>query len=581
MKPKTSLLLALVLTLALSFPPTPAQAASQGQFAATDLDLVFVIDVSGSMPYSDRQNFVAEAVKWFVDTLPQQGNNLGLVAFNTAIVREQALLPMESPADRDYLKEVVGSLDREGDTDIPLALAEAQRLLDKGGAAGHQPVIILLTDGQNDISGSNRTEADLAQDLEAVLASGYHIFCVGLNSNGSVNQDYLDLISEATNGQTFITDDAGKLPFIYSQIMQTLLGGDASALNTLNLLPDPQITYISIPDPYVAEAQIMAFSISGVEIRVIDDQEGDITDSPAVSVDDHATYSVVRVQNPEKGALMFSLSGQANEEAVISYQLSYDIGYSLQAEPAADGEPWRFALQLLHREQPITDPDFLGQIEASLRLTDSPQAPLKMELAEGRYTCAGQVGDSKELVIEVESPLFVYHSQPVEILAHVQPDSSSPPAAAADGSPWLAYGAGVLVLAAVGLLIIRSRRRAPSAAATHSGQLSVRVKPAGAGAFQPARFFALRQLGKSANLGQLLADAKLCPELSSITISGFGHSSLRIAYVPGSSDRTRPYLLKNGKNMLREKDDQLETGTPVLIGFADYDIQIELQYYNQ
>jgi Ca-activated chloride channel family protein len=106
------------------------------------LDLVLVIDHSGSMGYDDKLVYVKEGVKLLVDQLGP-ADTLTLIAFDD---RVKVLYGPAAVVDRERIKAIVDQLRPEGATNIHDALErgyqEALRGLDD-----HQRRVIFLTDG--------------------------------------------------------------------------------------------------------------------------------------------------------------------------------------------------------------------------------------------------------------------------------------------------------------------------------------------------------------------------------------------------------------------------------------------------
>ncbi len=123
--------------------------AAQG---ASRIDAVLVLDVSNSMSTSDPGKIGNEAMKMFIDMLSAQGDQVGIVAYTDEIQREKALLEIQSAADKENLKGFIDQLNRGAYTDISVGVKEAVQILDDGADPGHEPMIILLADGNNDFN---------------------------------------------------------------------------------------------------------------------------------------------------------------------------------------------------------------------------------------------------------------------------------------------------------------------------------------------------------------------------------------------------------------------------------------------
>ena len=115
--------------------------------------VVFLVDLSGSMDNLLGSKLKIDSAKESLkDILRIYGeynksdNNIeaGLISFNST--RIDTLVPL-SPFDYEKLASKIDSLKAKGDTPIGMALARAERELDR--AANGQKYIVLLSDGEN------------------------------------------------------------------------------------------------------------------------------------------------------------------------------------------------------------------------------------------------------------------------------------------------------------------------------------------------------------------------------------------------------------------------------------------------
>lgn len=173
------------------------------QGEASDFDFVLAIDSSGSMLADDYQPNRLEAAKnaalVFLDSL--KGNaRVGIVSFSGISVVKQELND-----DLNNARNVIKSLGVEtaGGTAIGEAIITSSNLLLAGN---RQKIIILLTDGQNNI-GISPSEALKSISKEKVVIHTIGIgtsqggkFLKELNVVSSLDEDTLKAIAEDTQG---------------------------------------------------------------------------------------------------------------------------------------------------------------------------------------------------------------------------------------------------------------------------------------------------------------------------------------------------------------------------------------------
>ena len=82
------------------------------------LDIIFVIDSSGSMKTNDPSRIALDMVQAFIDTMQTQGIRIGYVAYNDDILSFAAPETIETTAKREKLKGEIASITYSGDTAV-------------------------------------------------------------------------------------------------------------------------------------------------------------------------------------------------------------------------------------------------------------------------------------------------------------------------------------------------------------------------------------------------------------------------------------------------------------------------------
>lgn len=167
-------------------------------------NLIFLIDVSGSMDEPDKLPLVKQSLNLLVDQLRGQ-DKVALVAYagNAGLV-----LPATSGENKRKIKEAIDNLDAGGSTaggaGIQLAYKIAQQNFVKGG----NNRVILCTDGDFNVGASS--DAALENMIEKERESGVYLTVLGygtgnyqdakmqkLADKGNGNHAYIDGIAEA------------------------------------------------------------------------------------------------------------------------------------------------------------------------------------------------------------------------------------------------------------------------------------------------------------------------------------------------------------------------------------------------
>jgi secreted protein with Ig-like and vWFA domain len=181
-----------------------ATGAGNTTTTSVPLDIVFTIDSSGSMESSDPSNLRLQAANDFIDKMEPTKDAAGVVSWDDDIDFTQALTSNFADA-----KSSVNGVNREGNTDLSIGLAEAINILDANTKTEKSAeVIIFLSDGEGDYS---HAIAQSAAD------KGYTIYSIGLGD--SVNVTNLEDMSTTTGGTYYSAPTAETLDVIFNNIL--------------------------------------------------------------------------------------------------------------------------------------------------------------------------------------------------------------------------------------------------------------------------------------------------------------------------------------------------------------------------
>jgi len=167
-------------------------------------NIVFLIDVSGSMDRPDRLPLVIESMNMLIDKL--SGNDR--ISIVTYAGKEQVLADSIPGSYHRELRSIIGGLRAGGSTAGAQALRQAYTLASKNFIEGGNNRIILATDGDFNVGESS--VADLTKLVETERDRGIFISVLGygmgnlkdnmmesIANNGNGNYAYIDTIQEA------------------------------------------------------------------------------------------------------------------------------------------------------------------------------------------------------------------------------------------------------------------------------------------------------------------------------------------------------------------------------------------------
>ncbi|ARF14919.1 VWA domain-containing protein [Sporosarcina ureae] len=171
------------------------------------LDIVFVMDSSGSMMKNDLTNVRIQAAKRIMSDLHEY-DRAAVIQFNENASNLQSLTNNRYAVNA-ALDQVVAS----GGTDMSAGLKEAIHEFSVNGGNNHQ-IMIILTDG---FSINNTESLRLAEEARS---RNIRTYTIGLGESSSLPIPFLTNIANKTGGQYFQAVNAVQLTSIFDRIRQ-------------------------------------------------------------------------------------------------------------------------------------------------------------------------------------------------------------------------------------------------------------------------------------------------------------------------------------------------------------------------
>lgn len=188
-------------------------ASASGSTGGTGLDLMLVIDVSGSMGGSGITNAKSAAIA-LIDSLPDNTTQVGVVRFNS--VASTAAVLQDLTSNKDVLKAAVNGLSAGGGTNIGNGINLATSHLTGANAIdSHAKMQVVISDGYSS-SGYDAAAASAA-------TQGIAVHSVGIPGHNASQMQ-----SIATNGNGVYTNvsDLSQLTSLFDGTGGNLVGID-------------------------------------------------------------------------------------------------------------------------------------------------------------------------------------------------------------------------------------------------------------------------------------------------------------------------------------------------------------------
>ncbi len=558
------------------------------------IDAMLVVDASNSMKKSDPNKIGNEAMKMFIDMLSVKGDKVGIIAYTDQIQREKALLEIQSAADKEDLKKFIDQLDRGPYTDSAVGIREAVKVLEQGSDPTHEPMIVLLADGNNDLNeATGRTEKQSAQELDQAIAAankkGIPVYTIGLNADGKLNKDALAEISKKTGGKAFSTNTADDLPQILSEIFASHLKLKIVPIQSMTGNGSFQEVTINVPNANVLEANISIMSAKPVEVKLTD-PTGASKQIPANDIlySKSKSYSLLKLITPTKGDWKLQVKGVAKDKIDINLVFNYDIELTMDPLPSSTykkGDKIDIVSFLTSNGQKLQNSTLYQNMNAKLVVKDLDSGDTK-EVAlsnsgdqfKGTYKVADQ--HDYELTVIAEDSSLYRETEVVKISAKPGGASATPtpskPTPVTDEKkesfPTLLVVGGVIALAAIlaaAYFILSAYKKANKG---FVGQMVIEIRDENTGEKTYPQYKKLNGFKGKITLHQLL---QLAPELK---------ETEKILFVPSKNDRI---LIKNGSTVNIEKSGrvidasngfEIKGGDRITLSLQSVDKTIMLEY---
>ncbi|MEO8822324.1 MAG: von Willebrand factor type A domain-containing protein [Ginsengibacter sp.] len=163
-------------------------------------NLVFLIDVSGSMDLPNRLPLLKQAFQLLVKNL-RKIDTVSIVTYGGTV---GIWLPPTSGAHKKMITKSIEALTASGDTPGEAAIRVAYKLAENTFIKGGNNRIILATDGDFNVGQNN--EADLEDLIAKEKQSGVYLTCLGVGM-GNYKDSKIEVLSKKGNGNFAYIDD--------------------------------------------------------------------------------------------------------------------------------------------------------------------------------------------------------------------------------------------------------------------------------------------------------------------------------------------------------------------------------------
>lgn len=232
---------------------------------ATPLDVVLVLDVSGSMQVADKLVNAKQAARTFVERTDLGDTRVAVVSFSTNVSIDSDLTQ-----DRAAILAAIDGLQAAGGTDIVRALDRARRVIERGRTPRFWPayqepfeVTVLLSDGRHNDSDQDTARQAVTSEADNLKSAGSILSTVCLGDDC----DRLLMSHIASQpALSFVSPTADELVDIYEHIADRLRHPSVGWVRVRDVIPDNMrfLPHSAEPLPDDVQGSIASWEIDDV-----------------------------------------------------------------------------------------------------------------------------------------------------------------------------------------------------------------------------------------------------------------------------------------------------------------------------
>ncbi len=282
--------------------------------AEPGVDIVFVLDSSGSMKQSDRERLRIQAAKMFIQLL-DKNDRAALVSFSGKAYAITGLLPLKQASNEQKLLKAVDKISDKGAfTNIYQALEKARELLVRHKSPGRKQHIILMSDGKMDVGRQERNLTLTERTLEAIAPrlARDRIKVHTISFARSSNIPLMKLIAEDTRGVFTLLQGPEDIHQVFEHIFQRAKRPDMLPVNEDSFVVDEAVKEITVlATKYRPDSRI-----------ILETPDGDTLSArrhgPSVRWYQARQFDLITLRNPASGYWLIKYSESGNKAYIVT-----------------------------------------------------------------------------------------------------------------------------------------------------------------------------------------------------------------------------------------------------------------------
>lgn len=319
-------------------------------------NLVFLIDVSGSMDSADKLDLLKSSFEQLVKQLDER-DRVSIVTYASG---EELVLEAAKGSDARKIMRAIRSLRADGSTNGERGLELAYEVAERNFIEGGVNRIVMASDG--DLNVGMTSTSDLHDYVEKKRETGVYLSVLGFGS-GNYKDDKMETLADKGNGSYHYIDCEAEAERVF---------GERLCANLVPFADDVKVQVEFNP------AQVKAYRLIGYENRGLADEDfrddavdaGDVGPSAQFTV----AYEVVRASSAlEVGGseLKYQESAPTGSDEWLTATLRYrsfddgevheqSVALGEDAWTEDPGEDWRFQAAVIELGMLMRDSDYAG-----------------------------------------------------------------------------------------------------------------------------------------------------------------------------------------------------------------------------
>ncbi len=350
--------------------------------AGSGVDVVLLMDSSGSMAKNDPDKLRVPAAKMFMSLLGEQ-DRIGLISFSD---NGYPVLHLTTPGPKTNAR-ILASADRVSSkgvyTNLHAALAKGIDMLDKEGKDGQEKMLVLMSDGKMDV-GNTDDDWTLTKQVQGELLSaardkGIKVYTIAFTAASDV--ELLRELASETGALFKLASTDQDLHDVFGAIFETAKHPDMLPIEGGEFVVDGSIEEVTIVASKEREdVRIYLQSPDGKRLSA-----DDAGDSLKWFLSHH--FDMITLRKPEPGAWKLLFSAGKNRAYIVT---NMALNHNPQQANLKAGEDMLLEAwleqdgKLLDKEAVLTNTGFLMEIQ------DPSGATARFDLFD-----RGEYGDRK------------------------------------------------------------------------------------------------------------------------------------------------------------------------------------------